>query len=90
MAPPAAHQERFYRMQMPTYHKPPTSTAPGPTAQPTVTAQSGPLRSQTVREQSGVTFDGKRMRKAVYRKTVDYNSTVVKYVQVRIRGQSNV
>lgn len=30
-----------------------------------------------------ITFDGKRMRKAVMRKTVDYNSSVVKLIEVR-------
>ena len=30
-----------------------------------------------------ITFDGKRMRKAVMRKTVDYNSSVVKQIEVR-------
>ena len=29
-------------------------------------------------------FDGKRMRKAVVRKTVDYNTSVVKYLEVII------
>lgn len=29
-------------------------------------------------------FDGKRMRKAVIRKTVDYNSAVVKYIENRV------
>ena len=29
-----------------------------------------------------VTYDGKRMRKAVYRKTVDYNSSIVNYLEV--------
>lgn len=29
-----------------------------------------------------VMFDGKRMRKAVHRKTVDYNSAVIKYLEV--------
>ena len=29
-----------------------------------------------------ITFDGKRMRKAVMRKTVDYNSSVVKQIEV--------
>ena len=32
--------------------------------------------------QAVATFDGKRMRKAIHRKTVDYNSAVIKYVQV--------
>ncbi|XP_023240322.1 pre-mRNA 3' end processing protein WDR33-like [Centruroides sculpturatus] len=31
-----------------------------------------------------IEFDGKRLRKAVARKTVDYNSAVVKYIEVRI------
>ena len=29
------------------------------------------------------TFDGKRMRRAVYRKTVDYNCSVINYIEVR-------
>jgi polyadenylation factor subunit 2 len=31
-----------------------------------------------------VTFDGKRMRKAVYRKTVDYNTSVLNYLENRV------
>lgn len=31
-----------------------------------------------------VMFDGKRMRKAVHRKTVDYNSAIVEYLEVQI------
>ena len=30
-------------------------------------------------------FDGKRMRKAVIRKTVDYNSAVVRYIEVGLQ-----
>ena len=30
-----------------------------------------------------VLFDGKRMRKAMHRKTVDYNSAVIQYMEVR-------
>ncbi|CAH1772782.1 unnamed protein product [Owenia fusiformis] len=29
-------------------------------------------------------FDGKRMRKSVYRKTIDYNSSAIKYLQGRV------
>lgn len=29
-----------------------------------------------------IEFDGKRLRKAVTRKTVDYNSSVIKYLEV--------
>lgn len=29
-----------------------------------------------------LTFDGKRMRKAVNRKTIDYNPSVIKYLEV--------
>ncbi|KAK7829633.1 hypothetical protein U0070_013319, partial [Myodes glareolus] len=31
-----------------------------------------------------LTFDGKRMRKAVNRKTIDYNPSVIKYLENRI------
>ena len=30
----------------------------------------------------GMAFDGKRMRRAVYRKTVDYNCSVINYLEV--------
>lgn len=30
----------------------------------------------------GLTYDGKRMRKAVQRRTVDYNSSVIRYLEV--------
>ena len=39
------------------------------------------MRQQMMASQ-GIMFDGKRMRKAVHRKTVDYNSAVVKYLEV--------
>ncbi|XP_014807606.1 PREDICTED: pre-mRNA 3' end processing protein WDR33-like [Calidris pugnax] len=31
-----------------------------------------------------LTFDGKRMRKAVNRKTIDYNPSVIKYLENRV------
>lgn len=31
-----------------------------------------------------ITFDGKRMRRAVYRKTVDYNTSVINYLEKRV------
>lgn len=31
-----------------------------------------------------LTFDGKRMRKAVNRKTIDYNPSVIKYLEVSL------
>lgn len=31
----------------------------------------------------GLTYDGKRMRKAVQRRTVDYNSSVIRLLEVR-------
>ena len=31
---------------------------------------------------SGIMYDGKRMRKAIHRKTVDYNPSILKYLQV--------
>lgn len=41
------------------------------------------MRQQMMASQ-GIMFDGKRMRKAVHRKTVDYNSAVVKYLENRL------
>lgn len=38
--------------------------------------------SQTV--QQGVEFDGKRLRKAVIRKTIDYNAAIVRQLELRI------
>ena len=34
-------------------------------------------------------FDGKRMRKPIQRKTVDYNSVIVNYVEVNINYSPN-
>lgn len=39
-------------------------------------------RQQQMMNAQNVTYDGKRMRKAVYRKTVDYNSSAVNYLEV--------
>lgn len=52
----------------------PTTTSP---AQPATSAEDDKGFRQPI------TFDGKRMRKAVMRKTVDYNSSVVKQIEVR-------
>ena len=32
----------------------------------------------------GTTYDGKRIRKAIYRKTIDYNTAAANYVEVRV------
>ena len=57
--------------------KPPTTT----------TTPAQPATSTDSQDDKGfrqpMTFDGKRMRKAVMRKTVDYNSSVVKQIEVR-------
>lgn len=37
-----------------------------------------------VQQVQGIEFDGKRLRKAVTRKTVDYNSSVIKYLEARV------
>ncbi|XP_048258673.1 pre-mRNA 3' end processing protein WDR33-like [Haliotis rufescens] len=41
------------------------------------------IRQQFLNQQSAM-FDGKRMRKAVHRKTVDYNSSVIRYLHNRV------
>lgn len=43
---------------------------------------SFPASRQHVQSTQVVEFDGKRLRKAVTRKTVDYNSSVIKYLEV--------
>lgn len=40
---------------------------------------------QRMEASQNLMFDGKRMRKAVHRKTVDYNSSVIKYLEVRVK-----
>ena len=70
-------------------------TAPGSTAstaqqaagtQPTVVPDARTLQpapgEAAVAVPDASLFDGKRMRKAVIRKTVDYNSAVVRYLEV--------
>lgn len=56
--------------------KPPTTTTPAQPATSTDSQDDKGFRQP-------ITFDGKRMRKAVMRKTVDYNSSVVKQIEVR-------
>lgn len=56
--------------------KPPTTSAVQPAATSTEQQDDKGFRQP-------ITFDGKRMRKAVMRKTVDYNSSVVKLIEVR-------
>ena len=58
--------------------KPPTTTP----AQPATSTNSTESQDDKGFRQP-ITFDGKRMRKAVMRKTVDYNSSVVKQIEVR-------
>lgn len=43
----------------------------------------GPLGNMTLED-----FDGKRLRKSVMRKTVDYNSSIIKALEVRRRAMS--
>lgn len=43
-----------------------------------------PAHRQQFQPTQNVEFDGKRLRKAVTRKTVDYNSSVINYVEVSI------
>lgn len=56
---------------------------------PTTTSSTQPASSAVAESQDDkgfrqpITFDGKRMRKAVMRKTVDYNSSVVKQIENR-------
>lgn len=54
---------------------------------PPVSSTVQPAVSADLQDDKGfrqpITFDGKRMRKAVMRKTVDYNSSVVKQIEVR-------
>ena len=54
---------------------------------PPTTTPAQPATSTDSQDDKGfrqpITFDGKRMRKAVMRKTVDYNSSVVKQIEVR-------
>ena len=56
-------------------------------AKPPTTSSVQPASSAESQDDKGfrqpITFDGKRMRKAVMRKTVDYNSSVVKQIEVR-------
>ena len=53
-----------------------------PTSSPVQAATTGDSQDDKGFRQP-ITFDGKRMRKAVMRKTVDYNSSVVKQIEVR-------
>lgn len=42
---------------------------------------AGPLGNMTLED-----FDGKRLRKSVMRKTVDYNSAIIKELEVGIKA----
>lgn len=71
-APQVQPAQRFFhvpKFQPPAFQKPAhvtTFAAPRQHVQPT----------------QSIEFDGKRLRKAVTRKTVDYNSSVIKYLEV--------
>lgn len=65
----------------------PTATgggAPFPKTQGFYANNSQPFRhGQQLNQAQSIEFDGKRLRKAVARKTVDYNSAIVKYLEAR-------
>ena len=74
------------------YYAPPPQQAPPQLQKPinyqpqqnVAQPQQNPADPNKDPSQAGqvVMFDGKRMRKAVHRKTVDYNSAVIKYLEV--------
>jgi hypothetical protein len=87
----------FYMLQVPTYQKPrvfvPLNYPPRPpldgnasTSDPKQRPVAGPPVMPNATQLSGTTvdgmFDGKRIRKTMVRKTVDYNTSVVKYLEV--------
>lgn len=43
-----------------------------------------PVHRQHIQPTQAIEFDGKRLRKAVTRKTVDYNSSIIKYLEARV------
>ena len=53
----------------------PKGAVPGPQSMDPISDDSKNFRMP-------MTFDGKRMRKAVLRKTVDYNAAIIKKIQV--------
>jgi hypothetical protein len=59
------------------FHRAQAAPVPVPSAPSVATAAAGADFSRP-----NVIFDGKRMRKPVHRRTVDYSSTVVRYIQV--------
>ena len=88
-----------YALGIPRSHRPPNAGAPSgipqvPTQGGTFTSfskfntklyQKHLQAVEAAKNASGDgTFDGKQLRKSVYRKTIDYNSSVVKYLQNRI------
>lgn len=63
---------------------------PSNTNDPKMPQTSGPVMPNAT-QFSGATdvmFDGKRIRKTMIRKTVDYNTSVIKYLEVRNRNSS--
>jgi polyadenylation factor subunit 2 len=61
------------------FHRAQAAPVPVPSAPSVATAAAGADFSRP-----NVIFDGKRMRKPVHRRTVDYSSTVVRYIQTRM------
>lgn len=87
------------KLQVPTYQKPrvfvPLNYPPRPpldgnasTSDPKQRPVAGPPVMPNATQLSGTTvdgmFDGKRIRKTMVRKTVDYNTSVVKYLENRV------
>lgn len=74
-----ASPQRFFHMpRLPNYNKQPFYI---PKSQ-----QNHNMPQTNPTGLSGAMFDGKRMRKAVHRKTIDYNSSVLKYLEASTRS----
>ena len=57
-------------------------SSPGQTAPPAGQAAPGQAAGVVGVPGQGLTYDGKRMRKTMQRRTVDYNSSVIRFLEV--------
>ena len=78
-------QQQIQQQQLsyPSQGYPPQQQQAQQQQQANASANAGAVPFQAPNRNQGMVFDGKRMRKAISRKYIDYNATVLNYIHVR-------
>ena len=88
--PIAPSGPRYYvrpqHVPVPRFHGPPPTGMPPPGAPPNSVGgtqpPANPVSGVGINSATGQAFDGKHLRKAILRRTIDYNGSVINYIQV--------